>query len=102
MPLHGVSADAVAQQLGHRKLGVTGVYTEYDPHYLSAACGALDSLLKAVLVHGPLAKNLPEDPESCRSSVVEHSLGKGEVESSIPSGSTIPDTAITGLGIRLG
>ncbi len=25
---------------------------------------------------------------SCRSSVVEHSLGKGEVESSIPSGST--------------
>ena len=25
----------------------------------------------------------------CRSSVVEHSLGKGEVESSIPSGSTI-------------
>ena len=26
---------------------------------------------------------------SCRSSVVEHSLGKGEVESSIPSGSTI-------------
>ncbi len=29
-------------------------------------------------------------PISCRSSVVEHSLGKGEVESSIPSGSTIP------------
>ncbi len=26
--------------------------------------------------------------QSCRSSVVEHSLGKGEVESSIPSGST--------------
>ena len=26
----------------------------------------------------------------CRSSVVEHSLGKGEVESSILSGSTIP------------
>ena len=28
----------------------------------------------------------------CRSSVVEHSLGKGEVESSIPSGSTIGPT----------
>ncbi len=29
------------------------------------------------------------DPVCCRSSVVEHSLGKGEVESSILSGSTI-------------
>jgi hypothetical protein len=29
------------------------------------------------------------DAHCCRSSVVEHSLGKGEVESSIPSGSTI-------------
>ena len=30
----------------------------------------------------------------CRSSVVEHSLGKGEVESSIPSGSTIKTNEI--------
>jgi hypothetical protein len=28
------------------------------------------------------------DPECCRSSVVEHSLGKGEVVGSIPTGST--------------
>ena len=32
---------------------------------------------------------VPVSCVSCRSSVVEHSLGKGEVESSIPSGSTI-------------
>ena len=31
----------------------------------------------------------PKSRTGCRSSVVEHSLGKGEVESSIPSGSTI-------------
>ena len=49
MRLHGVPAEEVAQQLGHRKLGVTGVYTEYDPEYLKAACGALDTLLAAVL-----------------------------------------------------
>ena len=36
----------------------------------------------------------------CRSSVVEHSLGKGEVESSIPSGSTIPKLLFL-LGILL-
>ena len=83
MRLHGVSAEEVAQQLGHRKLGITGVYTEYDPEYLKAACAALDALLQAVL-----AKSLPDDPRSnrensgksterCRSSVVEHSLGKG-------------------------
>jgi len=76
------------------ELGTTGVYTEYDPEYLKAACEALDGLLQAVL-----AKSLPGDPRPnrekpgkstvrCRSSVVEHSLGKGEVESSIPSGST--------------
>ncbi len=38
---------------------------------------------------------------SCRSSVVEHSLGKGEVESSIPSGSTSlfeGNAGITGIG----
>ena len=32
---------------------------------------------------------VPRAHPGCRSSVVEHSLGKGEVESSIPSGSTI-------------
>ena len=79
MRMHGVSADEVAQQLGHRKLGITGVYTEYDPQYLSAACRELDNLLKAVLRHGLLAKYLPEDPGSCRSAVVEHSLAKGGV-----------------------
>ncbi len=94
MRQHGVSGEEVAQQLGHRKLGITGVYTEYDPEYLKAACAALDALLQAVL-----AKSLPDDPRSnrensaksterCRSSVVEHSLGKGEVESSIHTGST--------------
>jgi hypothetical protein len=35
-----------------------------------------------------LTKILPEDPGSCRSSVVEHSLGKGEVVCSIHTGST--------------
>ena len=90
----GCPAEEVAQQLGHRKLGTTGVYTEYDPEYLKAACEALDGLLQAVL-----AKSLPDDPRtnreksgkstvSCRSSVVEHSLGKGEVVCSIHTGST--------------
>ena len=49
MRLHGVSADEVAQQLGHRKLGSTGVYTEYDPQYLNAACEALDRLTCQIL-----------------------------------------------------
>lgn len=49
MRLHGVSADEVAQQLGHRKLGSTGVYTEYDPQYLKAACEALDQLTRQLL-----------------------------------------------------
>jgi hypothetical protein len=94
MRLHGVPAEQVSQPLGHRKLGTTGVYTEYDPEYLKAACEALNGLLQAVL-----AKPLPEDPApdgekqgrskvSCRSSVVEHSLGKGEVVCSIHTGST--------------
>jgi hypothetical protein len=80
--------------LGHRKLGTTGVYTEHDPEYLKAACEALDGLLQALL-----AKSLPDNPGtkleksgkstvSCRSSVVEHSLGKGEVVCSIHTGST--------------
>jgi hypothetical protein len=97
MRMHGVSADEVAQQLGHRKLGVTGVDTEYDPQYLSAACRELDNLLKAVLRHGLLAKYLPEDPGSCRSSVVEHSLGKGEVVCSIHTGSTSRFPEIIGI-----
>ena len=94
MRLHGVPAEQVSQQLGHRKLGTTGVYTEYDPEYLKAACEALDGLLQALL-----AKTLPVDPgpneekqgkskRCCRSSVVEHSLGKGEVVCSIHTGST--------------
>src|ERR1700733_4034266 len=33
--------------------------------------------------------------QRCRSSVVEHPLGKGEVESSIPSGSTISATKVS-------
>ena len=49
MRLQGVSADEVAQQLGHRKLGTTGVYTEYDPQYLKAACEALDRLTCQIL-----------------------------------------------------
>ena len=49
MRLHGVSTDEVAQQLGHRKLGSTGVYTEYDPQYLKAACVALDQLTCQIL-----------------------------------------------------
>ena len=49
MRLHGVSADEVAQQLGHRKLGSTGVYTEYDPQYLKTACEALDQLTCQIL-----------------------------------------------------
>jgi integrase len=48
--LHGVPADEeVAQQLGHRQLGTTGVYTDYDPEYLKAACDALDTLPAALL-----------------------------------------------------
>ena len=49
MRLKGVSADEVAQQLGHRKLGSTGVYTEYDPQYLKGACAALDELTCQIL-----------------------------------------------------
>jgi Phage integrase family len=49
MHLQGVSADEVAQQLGHRKLGTTGVYPEYDPLYLKAACEALDRLTCQIL-----------------------------------------------------
>ncbi len=45
---------------------------------------------KAVAV--PAAHTRP--PERCSSSVVEHSLGKGEVESSILSCSTIPNSSI--------
>jgi hypothetical protein len=92
--LHGVPADEVAQQLGHRKLGMTGVYTEYDPEYLRAACAALDGLLLAVLPKnypvggGGHRKNADASTASCRSSVVEHSLGKGEVVCSIHTGST--------------
>jgi len=95
MRLHGVPAEQVSQQLGHRKLGTTGVYTEYDAEYLKAACEALDGLLQVLL-----AKTLPVDTGSdqekqgkskrcCRSSVVEHSLGKGEVVCSIHTGSTM-------------
>ncbi len=41
------------------------------------------------LFDGPRTANRGrKTPDCCRSSVVEHSLGKGEVESSIPSGST--------------
>ncbi len=86
----------VAQQLGQRKPGTTGVYTEYDPGYLKAACATLDRLTQAIrprkLPRRPrrrAGKN-DEGKSCCRSSVVEHSLGKGEVESSIPSGSTTP------------
>jgi hypothetical protein len=38
MRMHGVSADEVAQQLGHRKLGATDLYTEYDPRH---SCSSL-------------------------------------------------------------
>ncbi len=95
MRLHGVPAEEVAQQLGHRTLGMTGVYTEYDPEYLKAACEALDVLLRAVLPKnfpvggGDYGKITEESKVRCRSSVVEHSLGKGEVVSSILTGSTI-------------
>jgi hypothetical protein len=41
------------------------------------------------LRHGWIASNSPRTHNRCRSSEVEHSLGKGEVESSILSGSTI-------------
>jgi hypothetical protein len=37
---------------------------------------------------------------SCRSSVVEHSLGKGEVVSSILPGSTIPEVRFRSTAIR--
>src|ERR1700737_1245404 len=37
-------------------------------------------------------------PECCRSSVVEHSLGKGEVVGSIPTGSTILFNGLADLG----
>jgi integrase len=102
MRLHGVPAEEVSQQLGHRRLGTTGVYTEYDPEYLKAACEALDALLQALLAKnlpdgsGPNRKTSGKSTNSCRSSVVEHSLGKGEVLGSIPSGSTTRKTNRTG------
>ena len=42
MRLRGVPVEEVAQQLGHRTLGVTAIYTKYDPAYLKKACAALD------------------------------------------------------------
>ena len=103
MRLHGVPAEEVAQQLGHRRLGVTGVYTEYDPEYLKAACGALDTLLQALLPNyypvgeGGHREKREKSRVSCRSSVVEHSLGKGEVVCSIHTGSTIFPKQFQGL-----
>ena len=49
MRLHGVPAEQVSQQLGHLRLGTTGIYTEYDPEYLKAACASLDALLRKIL-----------------------------------------------------
>jgi site-specific recombinase XerD len=49
MRLQGVSGEDVAQQLGHRKMGVTGVYMQYDPRYLESACKALDGLTSQIL-----------------------------------------------------
>src|SRR6478735_432975 len=72
-----------------------GIYTGCGPEYLMArlrrhaqvvACRAIDKTTRRGL-GGPGKQATAES--RCRSSVVEHSLGKGEVESSIPSGSTI-------------
>jgi hypothetical protein len=57
MRLHGVPAEEVAQQLGHRRLGTTGVYTEYDPAYLKAACRALENLTCQILASAKTDEN---------------------------------------------
>ena len=56
----------------------------------------------AVEPPSPSGSALPRDiSECCRSSVVEHSLGKGEADSSILSGSTILPSKIKRLSLRL-
>ena len=52
-------------------------------------CAKQPPMARIAALFGPFARQRPEKA-SCRSSVVEHSLGKGEVLSSILSGSTIP------------
>ena len=49
MRLQGVSGEEVAQQLGHRGMGVTAIYTEYDPEYLRNASAALYRLTCQIL-----------------------------------------------------
>ena len=54
-----------------------------------AAVGSLDHRAAALVINRPaLRKFKIRSGESCGSSVVEHSLGKGEAESSILSRST--------------
>jgi integrase len=50
MRANGVPADDVSLQLGHTRNRVTEIYTAYDPAYLKAACGSLDTLVRAVCV----------------------------------------------------
>jgi integrase len=48
MMRQGVPPHEVSMQLGHKLLGITGVYTEYSPDYLLEACVALEKLWLAV------------------------------------------------------
>jgi hypothetical protein len=63
-----------------------------DRRRLAGSRALWQKLIKVVLRRDFPRRNLPDAspiPRRCSSSVVEHSLGKGEVESSILSCSTI-------------
>ncbi len=74
--------------------GIRGIGLFVHKTPVSRSAGGFKLCLRGLTPYGkpcPLAVGLlPRDlPERCGSSVVEHSLGKGEVESSILSHSTI-------------
>ena len=52
--------------MGHRTLGVTAIYTEYDPAYLKHACDALDQLARQLRASG----GEPEKTKSLRDMVL--------------------------------
>jgi hypothetical protein len=49
-----VSEWDVQTQLGHKRPGVTELYTAVDPAYLKNAAKALDKLVRAVCVRMPI------------------------------------------------
>jgi integrase len=48
MRAKGVPTDQIQIQLGHRRLGVTERYAEYDPNYLKEATAAIEAFFRPV------------------------------------------------------